>query len=206
MANVKPTRSELITLKKKIKLAKSGHSLLKKKRDGLMVEVYEILKQIKNLRKELADEFGQAQRKINIARAVDSDMKVKSVALAIKQRPAVEVEVKNIMGVHVPKVKGEQVEKPLLERGYGFRSSTIKIDEAALGYEKVVDHVIKMAEVEVALRKLLEELKKTKRKVNALEQVTIPRMETDATYIRVRLEEMERENFARLKHIKQGLV
>lgn len=205
MARPKPTRSELIILKKRIKLALSGYGLLKKKRDGLILEFFEVLKKAKALRSELANEYSEAKRKMNIARVVETDLKIKSISLALKERPAVELDSKNIMGVIVPKVKGTASERPLLERGYGFISGSTKIDEAALGYERVVVKVLLAAEVEVSLRKLLGEIEKTKRKVNALERVTIPRLEKDAYYIRLRLEEIERENFVRLKLIKQRI-
>ena len=86
-----------------------------------------------------------------------------------------------------------------------FFSASTHIDDATDAYEKVLSKLIELAEIEVTLRKLLVELKKTNRKVNALEKITIPRMEKDMAYIRLRLEELERENFARLKHIKRVL-
>src|SRR3989344_6834843 len=101
---IKPTRSELIKLKNKIKLAKSGHKLLKKKRDGLILEFFEILKQTKSVRKEMIDKYKDAVRKINTARIVDGDLVIKSVSMAIKNKPVIEVNNKNIMGVVVPKI------------------------------------------------------------------------------------------------------
>ncbi|MFH0867692.1 MAG: V-type ATP synthase subunit D, partial [Candidatus Woesearchaeota archaeon] len=84
---VKPTRSELIKLKNRIKLAKSGHSLLKKKRDGLILEFFEILKKAKTVREELVNEYRIALEKMNIARTMEGDLKVKSIAMAIKEIP-----------------------------------------------------------------------------------------------------------------------
>src|SRR3990167_6429794 len=84
---IKPTRSELLKVKKQIKLAKSGYSLLKKKRDGLILEFFEILKKAKTLRQELVEEYKIALEKINIARTLESDLKVKSIAMAIKKIP-----------------------------------------------------------------------------------------------------------------------
>ena len=205
MAKVKPTRSELIALKKRIRLAKTGYGLLKRKRDGLILEFFNVLKNAKSIRGELAKDYKEASSKIDLARALESDLKIKSISLALKERPEVQLESKNIMGIVVPKVQSGFSEKPLFERGYGFVSGSTKIDEAALAYERVVQKVIIAAEVEVTLRKLLGEIEKTKRKVNALERITIPGMEEDAYRIRLRLEEIERENFARLKLIKQKM-
>ena len=200
--NVKPTRSELLQLKKKIKLAKTGNNLLKKKRDGLILEFFNILKAAKNVRKELVASYAAALQKINISRAIDGDLAIKSISLALKSLPVVDVETKNIMGVKVPKISFGEVKKSILERGYGITSGTSKIDEAALAYETVVEKILAAAEIELTLKKLLKEIEKTKRKVNALELLTIPRLEKSAAYIRFRLEEIERENFSRLKRMK----
>src|SRR3989344_4878427 len=100
--NIKPTRSELIKLNKQIKLAKSGHSLLKKKRDGLILEFFEVLKKAKSVRGELAQKYKEGQRKLNIARTVHTDLKLRSIALALEHDHQIDIETKNIMGVRVP--------------------------------------------------------------------------------------------------------
>ena len=199
--DIKPTRSELIKLKKQIKLAKSGYSLLKKKRDGLILEFFEILKKAKTLREELVNEYKIALEKINIARTIESDLKVKSIAMAIKDIPEVSLQTKNIMGVKVPKIEAGALQKHFLERGYGYYNSA-SIDETADAYEKVVEKIILAAEVETSMRKLLKEIEKTKRRVNALEYVIIPNMESVKNFINLRLEEIERENIFRMKRIK----
>lgn len=198
---IKPTRSELIKLKKQIKLAESGYRLLKKKRDGLILEFFEILKRAKTLRGELVEEYKKALGKINIARALEGDLKVKSVALAIKKIPEVSLKTKNIMGVIVPKIESSELEKHFLERGYGIYNSA-SIDEAAKAYESLVKKIIAAAEVETSMRKLLKEIEKTKRRVNALEFEVMPRMKKLSSFIALRLEEMERENIFRMKRLK----
>ncbi len=201
-SDVKPTRSELLMLKKKITLAKSGHSLLKKKRDGLIIEFFKALELAKNVRAELVEEYRKALQKMNTARAVETDLALKSLAMAVKDKPIIELETKNVMGVLVPKVRKGSLQKSIFQRGYGFVAGSIKTDEAVLAYERLVEKILAVAEYETVLKRLLEEIDKTKRKVNALEKITIPRLESDAGYIRLRLEEIERENFSRLKHIK----
>lgn len=203
MANVKPTRSELLQLQKKIALASSGHKLLKKKRDGLILEFFNVLKKARNVREELVAEYAAAHHLVNVARAIDSDLQIKSVSMSIQQQPLVEVSSKNIMGVRIPSLSFGEFKKSIFERGYGVLSSTAKIDEAAASYERVVEKIVAAAAVEVTLKRLLREIEKTKRKVNALEQLTIPRLRGDASYIRLRLEEMERESFSRLKMLKK---
>ena len=199
--DIKPTRSELLKLKKRIKLAKSGYSLLKKKRDGLILEFFEILKKAKSLREELVNEYRVALEKINIARTLEGDLKIKSIAMAIADIPDVNLTTKNIMGVKVPKIESSEINKAFMERGYGIYNSSA-IDEAASAYEKVVEKIILAAEVETSMRKLLSEIEKTKRRVNALEFVVIPNLDKVKSFIQLRLEEMERENIFRMKRIK----
>ena len=125
--DIKPTRSELLKVKKQIKLAKSGYSLLKKKRDGLILEFFEVLKKAKTLREELVAEYKIAVEKMNIARAIEGDLKVKSIAMAIKQIPDITLITKNIMGVKVPKIEGSEIKKAFMERGYGVYNSSAAI-------------------------------------------------------------------------------
>ncbi|MBI2147615.1 V-type ATP synthase subunit D [Candidatus Woesearchaeota archaeon] len=202
MVDIKPTRSELMKLKKRIKLAKSGYNLLKKKRDGLILEFFESLKKAKTLRKELVEEYRNALYKMNVSRTIESDLKIKSLALAVRDKPLLELTSKNIMGVVVPKIAGSTAQKKLKERGYGIIEGSSVIDEASRSYEKVVDKAIEAAEVETTMKKLLLEIEKTKRRVNALEFSVIPKLEQAQRFIKLRLEEMERENVFRLKRIK----
>ena len=198
--DVKPTRSELLRIKKQIKLAKSGYSLLKKKRDGLILEFFEILKKAKTLREELVNEYKIALEKINVARTLEGDLKVKSIAMAIKDIPDIKLTAKNIMGVKVPRIESSEIKKAFMARGYGIYNSSA-IDEAAEAYEKVVEKIILAAEVETSIRKLLSEIEKTKRRVNALEFVVIPNLDKVRSFIQLRLEEIERENIFRMKRI-----
>jgi V/A-type H+-transporting ATPase subunit D len=202
MADIKPTRSELIKLKNKIKLARSGHKLLKKKRDGLIMEFFEVLKKVKTVREDMTKQFIVSQKKLNIARAMESDLKIKSLALAVVERPEVDIQAKNIVGVVVPKIESKELHKKIMNRGFGVFNSAA-VDEVAESYEKLVEKIILVAEVETTVRKMLDEIERTKRRVNALEFSVIPRMQKEAAFIAMRLEEMERENFSRLKMIKK---
>ncbi len=203
MADIKPTRSELIKLKKQIKLAKSGHSLLKKKRDGLILEFFEILKKAKNVRQEMVASYVDSLHKINMTRTITGDLKLKSIALAVSEAPEVELTKRNIMGVVVPEVKSTVKQKGFLERGFGAGSSSLSIDEAAEAYEQLIEKILVVAEVETMIKRLLSEIEKTKRRVNALEYTVIPKMEGVQKFITFRLEEMEREAVFKTKRIKK---
>jgi len=198
--NIKPTRSELIKLNKQIKLAKSGHSLLKKKRDGLILEFFEILKSAKSMRGELAVRYRESQQKLNVARTLYTDVKLRSIAFT-STPPTIDIETKNIMGVKVPKI--EHAEHKSRHRLAG---STALIDETIKKYHDLMEQIIKVAEIETTMKRLLTEIEKTKRRVNALEFNVIPRMESIKKFIRLRLEEMERENIFRLKRVKAKSV
>lgn len=200
--DVKPTRSELIELKKKIKLSESGHKLLKMKRDGLILEFFEILNKAKDVRSELDAAFKEASEKIGIAKSVEGTITVKSTAFALKDAPQIEVESHNIMGVVVPKIESSSVRKPMNKRGYGVLGTSSYIDEAADAYEILVEKIILAAEIETTMKRLLDDIEKTKRRVNALEFKVIPDLTEGMVFIRLRLEEMERENTFRLKRIK----
>jgi H(+)-transporting ATP synthase, vacuolar type, subunit D len=200
--DVKPTRSELIEFKRKIKLSQSGHKLLKMKRDGLILEFFEILNKAKDVRTELDAAYEDASRKIGIANAVDGTITVKSTAFALKSKPEIELESRNIMGVVVPKIESSSVKKSINERGYGILGTSSYTDEAADSYENLVEKIILAAEIETTMKKLLDDIEKTKRRVNALEFKVIPEYQEAMSFIRLRLEEMERENTFRLKRIK----
>ncbi|MEA1893880.1 MAG: V-type ATP synthase subunit D [Euryarchaeota archaeon] len=200
--DIKPTRSELIELKKKIKLAEGGHKLLKMKRDGLILEFFELLHRAKNVRSELDSAYALANEKMGLAKAVEGAVAIKSIAFALKDAPNIELESKNVMGVVVPKIESSQVQKDLCERGYGIIGTSSCIDEAVESHETLVEKIIIAAEVETAIKKLLDDIERTKRRVNALEFKVIPELAGAERFIELRLEEMERENTFRLKRIK----
>lgn len=200
--DVKPTRSELIELKKKIKLSEGGHKLLKMKRDGLILEFFEILEKAKSIRTELDAQFDVSMEKVNIAKSVEGTVTVKSTAFSFKDTPSLEVQSKNVMGVVVPKIESSSVRRDINDRGYGIIGTSSRIDEAVDAYEVLVEKIILAAEIETTIKKLLDEIEKTKRRVNALEFKVIPELTEARDFIILRLDEMERENTFRLKRIK----
>jgi V/A-type H+/Na+-transporting ATPase subunit D len=201
---VKPTRSELIKLKNRIKLAQSGYKLLKKKRDGLILEFFEMLKETKSVRKEMVEKYKEAQNRLNAARMTDGDLAIKSTAMGIKNKPRVEVTTKNIMGVVVPNIDSHNVRKDIMTRGIGLVGTSAAINEAATAYEELLEYILLVAEVETSMIRMLEEIDKTKRRVNALEFEVIPKLTKIKNFIQLRLEEQERETIFRSKRIKKG--
>ncbi len=202
IADVKPTRMELIETKRKIKLSKSGYKLLKMKRDGLIMEFFELLPKVKDLRGQLSELYKDAMEKLAIAVAADGKTALESAANCLNKAPEVELSSNNIMGAVVPAVKVSPVEKSLEDRGYGLVGTSIRVDEAVHAFEKLSEMVILAAEGETTMKKLLDEIESTKRRVNALEFKVIPNLEEIAKYISFRLEELERESIFGLKRIK----
>lgn len=199
---IQPTRSELLEVTKRIKLTRNGHKILKLKRDGLILEFFKILDQAKDLRLEIARRYKEAMEKIAIANAVDGVIAVRSASYALSRHPEIQLRSRNLMGVVVPEIKSSTIVAPLHERGYGIIGTSPRIDEATDAFEKLVETVVKAAELETTMKKLLDEIERTKRRVNALEFKILPDLEEVERFIRFRLEEMERDNTFRLKRIK----
>lgn len=206
--NPNPTRMELIKARQRIKLAKKGHKLLKQKRDVLIMEFFKILSKAKDLRTELNEAMAGAYKSIAIAQAYHGAAEVENIAMSVSAAPELDMEIKNVMGLKISKIQSKsQVEvKPLTERGYSIVGSSAKIDDAAEEFQKVLGLVIRLAETENAIRKLIREIEKTKRRVNALEFVVIPQITEQSKLIQFRLEEMERDSFVMLKTIKRKLA
>jgi V/A-type H+-transporting ATPase subunit D len=200
--DVKPTRKNLMQIEDRIELSERGHDTLEKKRDGLIMEFMDILDQAQDVRSDLEGTYQDAQRSIDMARAMEGDVAVRGAAAALKEHPEITTQSKNIMGVVVPQIESTKVSKNLQERGYGLLGTSARIDEAAEAYEDLLDQIILAAEVETAMKKMLEEIETTKRRVNALEFKLLPDLRDNQEYIEQKLEEQEREEIFRMKKIK----
>jgi V/A-type H+-transporting ATPase subunit D len=150
----------------------------------------------------MTEQYERAQQKLDMARAMEGDVAVRGAAAALKEHPEITTQSKNIMGVVVPQIESSRVRKRLDQRGYGILGSSARIDEAADAYEELLETIILAAEVETAMKKMLEEIETTKRRVNALEFKLLPELYDNKEYIEQKLEEQEREEIFRLKKIK----
>lgn len=205
MEQVHPTRMELIKKNAQIKLAEQGRDLLREKMDALIQEFFQIMLTVSKSREELEIAAVAAQRSLCVAEAVDDIVALKSASFATKRALTLDIRGKNIMGVPVPLVERKTVSKSVLERGYSMIGTSGRIDEAAERYETELDLIIGLAETETSLRRLGDEIQKNRRRVNALEQVLIPELKRQAKYIKVAIEEREREDLFRLKKVKKLL-
>ena len=202
LRDIKPTRSELINIKRRIKLSERGYNILKMKRDGLILEFFKVLQQAKESRGALMERYTHAMEMIALAETVEGAIGVKAAAFSTADIPAISVKSKNIMGVVVPEIEASSVRKGVLDRGYGMLGTSAVIDEAAEAFEDLVEAIIEAAEIETTMKRLLDEIESTKRRVNALEFKVIPELTEARDFIKMRLDEMEREELFRLKKIK----
>ncbi len=200
--DIKPTRSELIKLKARIKQTKNGYKLLKMKRDGLFHEFRTLLSEMIKAKRDLTDAYRLAKTRIDLANAIEGGLAVRAAAIANSAHPEVEVERRNIMGVVVPSVTGSNLKSTFSERGIGFIGSSPYIDEASDSFSELIEKIVKASEMEATLKRLLAEIEATKRRVNALEFKVIPELEEAKVFIQLRLEEMEREAAFRLTRFK----
>jgi len=200
-----PTRMELLKTKSRIKLAKNGHNLLKQKRDALIMEFFKILKKAKDLRGELNEKMGVAYKSLSVAHAYHPTFELESISFSVEEDTGLEVKARNVMGVSIPEISSELEEKKFGERGYSIMGTSAKIDDVVDNFGEVLRLVMTLAETETAIRRLIKEIEKTKRRVNALEFVVLPRLEQQRDEIIFRLEEMERDSFVSLKVIKRRL-
>ena len=202
---VNPTRMELLNLKDRTKLAIKGHGLLKEKRDALIKEFFDILDRVKGIRENAERSLREANEALVEAQIAMGDLAVRKESLAVKESIDVDITSRSIMGVTVPITDVKVEERTIIDRGYGFTDTTIQLDEAAKKFEESVKFLIELGEVEKTIFLLAEEIESTKRRVNALEHIMIPRFENTEKYIDMRLQEMERENFVRLKMIRSTI-
>jgi V/A-type H+-transporting ATPase subunit D len=200
--DIKPTRKNLMEIEDRIELSERGHDTLEQKRDGLIMEFMDILDQAQDVREDLEGNYETAQKKINMARAMEGDIAVRGAAAALEEHPEITVESRNIMGVVVPQIESSKVKKRLDERGYGILGTSARIDEAAEAYEELLESIVLAAEVETAMKKMLTEIETTKRRVNALEFKLLPDLYEGQEYIEQKLEEQEREEIFRMKKVK----
>ena len=200
--DVKPTRKNLMEIDDRIELSERGHDTLEKKRDGLIMEFMEILEHAQTVRGDLEASYEVAQKRLNMARAMEGDVAIRGASAALKEHPEITITSKNIMGVVVPQIESTSVKKRIDQRGYGVLGTNSRIDEAAAAYEQLLEEIILAAEVETAMKKLLDEIETTKRRVNALEFKLLPDLYENKAFIEQKLEEQEREEIFRLKKIK----
>jgi len=200
---ISPTRMELLSIRRKEKIAEKGHDLLREKRDALITEFLDLVSDVRGKRGEVENKLSDAFTFLLLAQMRLGVEDVKQLSLMTQRDIPLNIATRSIMGVNVAILEPEvELTRSVTDRGYGFMNSSVAVDDCARSFEEALERIISLAELEEAVRRLAKEVEKTKRRVNALEYLLIPRLKSTKKYIKMRLGEMERENFVRLKKIK----
>lgn len=199
---ISPTRMNMLQRKAQIGLATQGVELLKNKRDALMKEFFDLVKPYVRQRTAFLEELARAQALISMSEAEFGKARVLSAALAAYREIRTSMKVQNIWGIKVAEPEDIDFVRAPVDRGYDPATTPARIDDAALSFEKLMSTILEMAANYVKIKKMGEEIKKTTRRVNALEQTVIPKLVAEVRFIRSTLEEREREDVFRMKLIK----
>ena len=188
-----------------MKIAQRGYSLLKRKREVLVMEFLKLLKESTNDRNYLNEMLQRSYKNLAVASAYAGDFELEQVANYAREPNPVEIAQKNIMGVKIPEIERSKEERGILERGYGLLSTSTAIDDVAESFNDVLNTVVDVAKREQGIKRLVIEIDKVKRRVNALEYIVVPNLNRRKKYIGMRLEEIDRDMFSGLKHVKKKL-
>ncbi len=204
---ITPTRMELTRLKKKLVTATRGHKLLKDKRDELMRQFLEKVRENKTLREQVEKGIKAANKNFLLARAGMQDQVLNTAMLAPKQRVSVEAGMENVMSVEIPtfdfKTRTPD-QNDIFSYGFAFTSSDL--DGAVQSLADIFPDMLKLAEIEKSCQLMAVEIEKTRRRVNALEHVMIPELQANIKYISMKLDENERSTQIRLMKVKDMVL
>ena len=204
---VNPTRMELTRLKKKLVTAVRGHKLLKDKRDELMRQFLDKVRENKALREEVETALVSANQNFMLARAGMPDEMLNTALLAPKQELTISAGTQNVMSVEIPDFDFKTRTPDQNDMySYGFAFTTGDLDDAILSLSEVFPKMLKLAEVEKSCQLMAAEIEKTRRRVNALEHVMIPELQTNIKYITMKLDENERSTQVRLMKVKDMML
>jgi V/A-type H+-transporting ATPase subunit D len=200
---IRPTRIELINVTRRIRLARKGLDLLKMKRTSLVMEFFAISRTVRGMRENIRSDMGASLETVRLAEALSGLVNLERIA-AMSVDTDANVATKNVMGVRIPTLNVVYHES-LLSEIYRAVSIPTVINDSIIKFEKIFRALLEIAEKENSMRKLLHEIDRTKRRSNAIENILIPGLVANAKYIRMRLDEMERETFSMLKAVKRNL-
>ncbi len=202
MENIRPTRMELMNTKQRLTLAEKGHHILKQKRDALVLEFFNIVKKASNLRGELDRQTLVSYKALAVCRAFHGEEFIEMHTLAAVEAPMVRITAKNVMGLRIPAISSPEFPHAGI---YGVHGTSAKFDEAVYAFRECLRLALQLAETETALKRLLQEIEKTNRRVNALEYNVQPNLRGVIKTISSHLSRLESEQFFALKVTKRRL-
>lgn len=195
----------LLQRKEQVGIAVQGVDLLKRKRDALVADFFNIVRQSLAARQRLTRACEEAYIMLALAKAWEGAEALEAAAMADRREVLVDIDVRNVWGTKIPEVTVKEVKRTLLERGHNPTTTSARTVESAANFEEVLRAILEVAATEIKLKKIGEEIKKTTRRVNALEQVVIPRIIGEIRFITAVLEQRARDDVFRLKRIKRKL-
>ena len=204
---VNPTRMELTRLKKKLATAVKGHRLLKDKRDELMREFLDLVRENMALRRKVEEGIRRANTNFVVARAGMSEEMLRTAVMAPRQEVLLEQGVRNVMSVDIPVFTAKmRTPDPSDIYSYGFAFTSGDLDDAVKSLSDVLPDMLRLAELEKSCQLMAAEIEKTRRRVNALEHVIIPETKSGIRYITMKLDENERSTQIRLMKVKDMML
>ncbi|MCI8415799.1 MAG: V-type ATP synthase subunit D [Ruminiclostridium sp.] len=205
--HVNPTRQELTRLKTRLRTSIRGHKLLKDKRDELMKQFMDTVRENRALRAKVEEGLTRAHGAFTVASALMSPEAMEQALLYPKQSVELELSFRNVMSVNVPEYHFQtKNDDPGEVYPYGFAATSGELDTAVDALAQVFEDMLRLAQMEKSAQLLSEEIQKTRRRVNALEYVKIPQMEEAIKYITMKLDENERAATIRLMKVKDMLL
>lgn len=196
-----PTKSNLIIAKNTLKLSRTGYELLDRKRNILIREMMTLIDTAKSIQSEISETFSNAYDALQRANIELGITNVERIGYAAPIENGITVKMRSVMGVSIPIVSFEEdadENTPI----YGFANTTATLDEAYRKFKDVKRLTSRLAQIENSVYRLADSIKRTQKRANALKNITIPRYEEETKNIQNALEEKDREEFSRLKIIK----
>lgn len=205
ISNISITRNELLQRKRQLELTRAGYDLLDKKRLALLQEILRLQDEVVRRAFELETRSSKSRRALAKAEALIGEAGVRAAAMGKKREINIEMDDSLLMGVHVPKMRVETAEREFYDRDIGITGTSPVVDEAAEAFEQNLDAILQLADGEIQLTRLLNEILRTTRRLKALEHIVIPRLQSESTYIANALDERERSEHFSLKLAKKLL-
>lgn len=196
--NVNPTRMELTRLKAKLITAKKGHKLLKDKQDELMRIFIETIKKNKEMRINVEKKLSLSLKNFTMAKSIISESVFEESLAIPKIRYEVDVTKRNVMSVRIPEITLEKIGDENDLYSYSFAQTSYELDLAIEDMSFVMNDLLQLAQIEKSTQLMADEIEKTRRRVNALEYMTIPQLEETIKFIRMKLDENDRAAIIRL--------
>jgi V/A-type H+-transporting ATPase subunit D len=200
--NYAPTKTNLLKLRSDLKFAQLGHELLDQKRNILIIELLNLVDQTVDFQNRVEDALAQAYKTLEEAVLQMGKLKVQNLGSAVNIEANIRIGARRVMGVSLPVVDTDFIEKPPY---FSLMGTSFWIDSSLDAFKSALKLLGKLAELKISVLRLAGEVRKTIRKVNALEKIAIPDLKDTVSYIASRLEENERDMFALMKMVKERL-